>query len=203
MAKKYPLIVFSGMDGTGKTTLAKKVKLFLEEKGFECEFIHGHGYSASQNSFAVNEKQINRMRYLFRFLIPLAFADNLYSYLSKHLPVLRKRALVCDRYFYDKVARLIFYGICTEKIAKIYLKFLPRPDYIFFLDLNVDKVYKRKQEYTREEYASFSKIYRFIAECLDAPIIDTSISIDRCCDEIFNMLNIRGIHKQCCTNIVS
>ena len=190
VAKNYPLVTFSGMDGTGKTTLAEKIKYyFIKEKGLECDFIHGHGYSVSQNSFAVNEKQIHRMRHLLRLLIPLAFADNLYSYLSKYLPVLRKKVLICDRYFYDKVARLMFYGICTEGMAKVYLNFLPRPDHIFFLDLNIDTVYKRKQEYTKKEYASFSEIYRFLAECLDAPIINTAKPIDRCCDEIISKLN--------------
>ena len=78
--KKIPLIVFCGMDGSGKTTLAKKLVQFFEELGLECEFNHGHKYTVSQDSFGLSEARVNKLRHLFRLLVPLAFVDNLFTF---------------------------------------------------------------------------------------------------------------------------
>jgi len=173
------------MDGAGKTTLAKKITQFFEEKGFKFEFIHGHGYSVSQDSFGLDEKRVKSLKYLFKLLIPFALADNLFTFYFKYKPILKKKNLVCDRYFYDKIARMMYYGICSELLARICLRLLPKPDYIFFLDINPEQAYFRKGEYSEKEYNSFRNIYRFIADYLKAPVIDTSLSIDTCCREIF------------------
>lgn len=186
--KKYSLIVFCGMDGSGKTTLAKKVIEFFKEQGLKFEFIHAHGYSISQDSFGLNKVKINRLKYLFRLLIPFALLDNLFTYYFKYKLILRNKALICDRYFYDKVARMMYYGICNKLIAKIYLKLLPRPDFTFFLDASPKDVYIRKGEYSEKDLSCYRKMYRFLAKYLNVPVIDTNQSIDICYKEILNFL---------------
>lgn len=189
-ANKYPLIVFCGMDGTGKTTLAKKVTGFLEEHGHDFEFIHGHGYNVSQNTFALSDETTRKLRYFFRCMVPLALMDNLCTYYFKYRPILKSRFLVCDRYFYDKVARMMFYGICDEFTAKAYLRLLPRPDFTFFLDIDPAEAFQRKQEYSKEEYQRFRQVYRFVADELEMPIIDTSLPLDTCSKQILERCNL-------------
>ncbi|MFQ5444809.1 MAG: hypothetical protein ACE5EK_09350, partial [Nitrospinales bacterium] len=112
--RKFPLIVFCGMDGSGKTTLSRKVAEHLRKKGISTEWEHGHGYTVSQNSFGTGEDTLRRFRHIFRLGLPLAMSDNLITFYFRYQPVLKVQGLVCDRYFYDKVARLMFYGICNE-----------------------------------------------------------------------------------------
>ena len=187
--KKNSLIAFCGMDGTGKTTLASKVAQFFKEQGIEFQFIHAHGYSVSQNSFGLDEKKVNCLKYLFGLLIPLAFIDNLFTYYFRYKPVLKNKTLICDRYFYDKAARMIYYGILNKLIAKVYLRLLPKPDFIFFLDVNPQKAYIRKKEYSEKELASFRNIYRFLAEYLEGSVIDTSLPVNNCYKKILEHFN--------------
>jgi len=191
MAKKrFPLIVFCGMDGSGKTTLTNKLAVYLEKAGLKYETTHAHTYSISKSSFGIKEKTVKMLKYLFATLIPLILLDNLYTYYFKYHPILERKILICDRYFYDKVCRMIYYGVCNKHMAEIYLKLLPRPDYIFFLNISPKDACLRKEEYSEEEYSSFGAIYRFVANYLKATVVDTGLSVDACCTEIFKKLNL-------------
>lgn len=182
--KKNIVVAFCGMDGTGKTTISKKVALNLKKRGYKIKFIHGHTYSLSKNSLKVDEKIINNYRFLFRFLIPLAYIDNIISYFKQY----RKKtiSIVSDRYFYDKVVRLIYYKICPIWLARIYLKLLPKPDKVFFLDIEPKRALMRKKEYRLEEFRLFRKYYLLAAQTLSAPVINTRLSIKECVSEIMN-----------------
>ena len=186
--KKNLLIVFCGMDGSGKTTLAKKVVEFINEQGLKLEYVHAHGYSISQNSFGLDEVKVNRLKYLLRLFVPLALLDNLFTYYFKYKPILRNNVLICDRYFYDKVARMMYYGICNKFIAKIYLKFLPRPDFVFLLDASPKDVYIRKGEHSEKNLLHYRKMYRFIAKYLNVPVINTNRPVNVSYKEILNFL---------------
>ena len=189
--QKNQLIVFCGMDGSGKTTLTKKVASYLKTCGLEYKIIHSHGYSISENSFGLSIKKLNKLKYLLRFLIPFALIDNLFTFYFRYGPVLKEKTLICDRYFYDKLARMIYYGISTNTIAKIYLKLLPKPDFTFFLDTAAQDAHIRKGEYQEEELLRYKYIYKFLAKHLNALVIDTSQSIDTSYKEIVELLQVQ------------
>jgi thymidylate kinase len=170
------LIAFSGMDGSGKTTLAKQLEEYLKKKGFHVFFKHAHGYAISQDSFAIKENSLQRFRWLFALFSPYILLDSFYTYYFKYRPILHKNTLICDRYFYDKIARLMFYGICNQALAKIYLFLVPRSNISFLLDVDVKSALARKSEYSESELKRFREIYLFIAEFLKIPIINTTSS---------------------------
>lgn len=182
--KKFALIAFCGVDGSGKTTLAEALSADLEKEGRPVGLKHGHGYSASKDTFGFGEKGVNRYRLLFRLLLPFAYLDNLFTFYFKYRPLLKEKTLICDRYFYDKLARLIFYEICPLALAKVYLQLLPRPDHVFFLDIEASDARNRKEGYTEEALESFRRAYLFIASCLNAPVINTSFSAQDCLRKI-------------------
>lgn len=165
------------MDGSGKTTLAKKLEEHLKKNGDHVFFKHAHGYAISQNSFAIDEANINRFKWIFALLSPFVLFDSWFTYFFKYKPILKKKTLICDRYFYDKIARLVFYHIINKTAAKVYLKLLPKPDYVFFLDIDKNIALSRKKEYTRSQIADFRKLYQFVAQELQTPIIKTSQSL--------------------------
>src|SRR3989339_1408061 len=106
LTKKKSLIVFCGMDGTGKTSLAKKLAQYLEEKGVAVELRHGHSYSISKNSFSFSDAKVGSLRCFLWLALPIAFLDNLFTFYFKYIPAIKRKSLICDRYFYDKIARM-------------------------------------------------------------------------------------------------
>jgi len=179
------------MDGSGKTTLASALFRDLEKEGRPVHLKHGHGYSVSKNSFGFDERSVNRYRLLFGILLPFAYLDNLFTFYFRYRPLLREKTLISDRYFYDKLARLIFYKICPLALAKLYLQLLPKPDYVFFLDIEASDARNRKEGYTEEELESFRRAYLFIAGCLNSPVINTGFSAQECLLKIKEALGKR------------
>ncbi len=182
--KKNNLVVFCGMDGSGKSTLASKLVTYFKQSGVKTEYIHGHNYKSSKNSFGFTPKQVSRFRYLFRLLIPFAFIDNLCTYFFEYRKITREKTLVCDRYFYDKVVRMLYYGISNRFIAKIYLKLLPQADFIFFLDIAPECAVSRKAEYSLDKTKIFRDAYLFVAKHVGATLIDTNRPVEVCFKEI-------------------
>lgn len=183
---KCPLIVFCGVDGSGKSTLAKELKSKLDRRNIQTSYVHGHTFVASGDSFGIGDTTVVKFRYLFRMLIPLAILDNYYDYLITKSPVLKKNILICDRYYYDKLARMMYYGIANKTIAKLYLKLIPKPDCIFFLHVDEKIAVQRKGEYDLAETAAFQKIYSFLAQQINAPTINTNQPLDTSINTIVN-----------------
>lgn len=189
--KKNLLIVFSGPDGSGKTTLAQQLNRHLRGQGEKPLLVHGHGYSLSQSSFGLSEKAVTRFKYLFHPLLPLALLDHWFTYVFQYWPVLKKTTLICDRYFYDKTCRLIYYQILPRFLAKIYLAFIPRPDHVFFLDADPARLKQRKKGHQLKELTQLSQIYKFLAKSLKAPLINTNVSPDKSLAKIINYLGVK------------
>lgn len=186
--KPNALIVFCGMDGTGKSTLATSLKKYLHQKNIESSYTHGHTYTTAQNTFRSDEQGVEKYRFFWRLLIPFAYLDNLLTYILQYRKAKRSEIIISDRYFYDKVVRLLYYNICPQWLARIYLRLLPQPDYIFFLDVSPAVAIQRKGEYNKTEHEKFRLMYQFAAKTLHAPIIDTSKSIDSCLAEVIAQL---------------
>ncbi len=187
MGKKNVLITFCGMDGTGKSTLANRLVTYLQEKEMKVKYNHGHGYAISQNSFTLNENKVRQLRKFLTLLWPLAYFDNLVTYF-KYKRIMRTQILVSDRYFYDKVSRLMFYGVLNKFMARIYLSLLPKPTYAFVLTANPETVTNRKKEYSIEENGRFKNNYEFIAHHLNLPLISTEKSQEESFKEILSFI---------------
>ncbi|MCR4329312.1 MAG: hypothetical protein NUV65_02080 [Candidatus Roizmanbacteria bacterium] len=187
--KENFLIVLCGMDGTGKSTLAKKLAEYYENRKFAVHIKHAHTYTISPNSFAVNDSNIDKYKWFFSLLVPFAYFDNLFTYWYKYRKEFVDKILICDRYFYDKVAHLIYYGICSKPLAKIYLRLLPKPKYALFLDAPPEKAKNRKKEHSLKELTRYREIYSYIASTINAPIIKTDVSIQNSFEEILSYVS--------------
>ncbi len=178
------------MDGSGKTTLAKKLKEYLEEKGHHVFFKHAHGYAISQDSFAIDEQNIKRFRWLFFLLSPLTLLDSLFTYYFTYKPRLKHSTIICDRYFYDKIARLLFYKVINRGLAKVYLALTPKPNFHFFLFVDEKKAFERKPEYNQEEFKLLKNSYNFVAKYLKTYSIHTNQPVRSCMQKLIHYLNI-------------
>ena len=184
--KKKALIVLCGMDGSGKSTLAGKLQLHFKNKGLAVSYTHGHTYTTAKNTFRSDPSSVHKYKLFWRLLLPFAFIDNLLTYFLNYRYAIRSSTIIADRYLYDKVVRLIYYGICPRWLAVWYLRLLPKPDYCFFLDVDPKKAVDRKKEFSIDTQKKYRKHYLFAARILDQPIIDTGQSIGKCVQKIMH-----------------
>ena len=166
------------MDGVGKTTNAYELYKKLKKRGISCYYLHPHNYTISKTSF-VNKNIVNKLHFFLKLGIPIAITDHLITYLTKFKIIKKHRLLICDRYFYDKLVKFLFFDICNKKIAHLYLRLIPKPDITFLLDAPIDIVYKRKREYSIEEYKKLRKIYLELSEEISPPpiVVNTTDNI--------------------------
>lgn len=163
-------ISFIGIDGAGKTTLAKILADAMDRKGIKNKYVACRFYSPLLRFFdntiikqllSLQEKstddcieQINIKRQFFRnrFLRKVSQYFILYNYflqifLKVKLPLTRGQNIVCDRYIYDTIIDLAaVFDYSNEEVQKIlrnYFHLVPKPDLVFLIDLPGEIAYKR------------------------------------------------------------
>jgi len=159
------IISFIGVDGSGKTTLARKVKNELRKRGYSVIVIKPFRYlflslilkftrraiflfgdktsTFNKKSSFLREKN----KYLVFKLWPLlALIDHWFYFMFKIRPLARKYDyLITDRFFFDFASSYKYFGYTTEWLDKIYLKLIPKPDLTFVLDLKPELAFEREK----------------------------------------------------------
>lgn len=146
--KKGLLIVFEGIDGTGKTTQINNVKKWCDKQGYPAVVSSWRG-SKLIGSY-LEKLQANGVD-----LVPEAFslanaADLAYRVENEINPVLKRRGIVlCDRYYFTGIARDTALGLDKEWVKNRYV-FAPEPDLVLYLntpiDVALDRLIKRAIE---------------------------------------------------------
>ena len=133
--KKGFLIVFEGIDGSGKTTQARMLFETLRERGFDVilsreptESIYGQKIkelAQGERAFTSPEDE-----YLLFINDRKFHVDNLIK------PALNNRKIVIlDRYYFSTIAYQGALGLDPEKIRSENALFAPEPDLIFIIDI--------------------------------------------------------------------
>ena len=144
--KKGKLISFEGIEGVGKTTTIKSIKLFLEEKGIQVYCTREPGgtkYGESLRSVLLNNKSI---------ISPEAELLLMFSIRNQHIEEIIKPKLsdgiwvLCDR-FIDASIAYQGYGkkVSIKKIKLLINNFTKNiiPDITIFFDLPYDLAKER------------------------------------------------------------
>ena len=162
-SRKGCLISLIGVNGTGKSTISRKIKQDYEQKcnhlGIRSELYY-FGWNPTfvltkviSNSLKKRNKQVfketalktdNRKRFKPKqeILFVYQFLEYSYRYLTKIRPKLRKGSLVItDRYFYDIYGQFPYAK--HSIILPLLLKIFPQPDYTFLLDAEPEELQKR------------------------------------------------------------
>jgi dTMP kinase len=189
--KKYKLIVFEGIDGSGKTTqakyFAKKLNAFYfrEPKFFKKEIL----------------QEIHPLTELFLFL-----ADRSEVY-SRIKDVLKNKNVVLDRSFPSTLAYQLI-GRNLKKLIPIndYLKidFLSRQkietDLVIVFDVSVDIALKRLKKKTKFEKKNFlmkvRKAYLSLAKKFNWYVIDGSKDKNEVRKNVWLILKEKGLLKE-------
>lgn len=170
----YPgkFIVFEGLDGSGKTTQARELGLFLKKKKYKVlltkEPTKDNIFGRKINDILNQKKKTTPLK-----LQVLFTKDRKWHLKNVIEPALKKgKIVICDRYFFSTFA---FGGIDVdmEKLIKLNEKFL-MPDLTFYIDVSpkecMERILKRvkssktaffeKEEKLKEVYKNYKLLAR-------------------------------------------
>ena len=188
----YPgkLIVFCGLDGSGKTTQINLLKTYLDyrNKSYVCTNQPTNFVRAS-DIFRTYMDQEDHSAYDYLALSLLCASDRVQH--SNHMIVseLKKGNIVlCDRYYYSCLANLVARGYKTQRWIYEIAQEIPEPDLSFFMDVTVDaaiaRVRARPEEHDRyidiELQHRLRKTFLDIADSNHGIIINTQNSVVDC-----------------------
>jgi dTMP kinase len=136
------LIVFEGIDGSGKTSLSKLLLNHVLAAGVPAVWLR------EPSDSALGEK-IRRIAQENEHLSPqqeleLFVRDRRQDVRENILPALRAgRTVVLDRYFYSNACYQGARGLDMQAIIDLNLSFAPPPDLTFIIDVDVDRALAR------------------------------------------------------------
>ena len=177
--KKGIFICFTGIDGSGKTTLAKSLVEVMKRKGIESRYVYNRFNPFMLKPFIIVARALllrgkdmfkdyiadsNAKRRIFknRFLSIVYQSFLLFDYsfqifLKVKILLMLGRNIICDRYIYDTVCTDLATDLnySDEKIVNILRKCLylfPKPDMTFLIDVPEEIAYKRKDDVPSVDY---------------------------------------------------
>ena len=180
MKTKGFLICFTGMDGTGKTTLSKNLVKSLKEMEIECNYVYArltpiiskpfmwigrliflHGENMFENYSDYTNTKRTAMEHnsiLSRIYQQILLFDYLFQVFFKvKIPLIFGKNIVCDRYIYDTVITDLSVDMNYSKdgvmnLLNKLLRFFPEPDTTFLIDVPEEIAYQRKDDTPSIEY---------------------------------------------------
>ncbi|MBE0460095.1 MAG: dTMP kinase [Candidatus Aminicenantes bacterium] len=156
--KRGVLIVFEGIDGSGKSTQANNLFHALSERSFKAVYFS----EPTQGKWGriIKEKAAFPESLSPEEELKLFQRDREENVEKNLKPALRKKQMVIlDRYYFSTIAYQGAKGIDTERIRKLNEKIAVEPDLVFILDLDAKKglnrIENRKKKdllFEREDY---------------------------------------------------
>ncbi|HEY5587895.1 MAG TPA: adenylyl-sulfate kinase [Candidatus Paceibacterota bacterium] len=210
------IIYLTGIDGSGKSTIAKEIKKKLSTNT-SCELVWARyepkfvkmiitpfkkkhiSKGSDYNSMSAKEysqwnqrkKKFTKNKLLSRVLFFIQYLE--YSYQIRN--ILRKRNntnLIIDRYVLDFIIdQTINYGNIEDSIwVKILLKKLKKIDKVIFIDVDETKAFSRKNDIPSIEYLTDRRIIysKYIKKLTNGYIIENNGNISNTIDSINNII---------------
>lgn len=147
------LITVCGLDGSGKTTLIKRLKKEIEDnEGYEVILTKQPSENMRKSDiFRTYMDSDDHRLYDYRALSLMAAADRIQHINKVILPELKKgKCVICDRYFYSCLANLRARGYEKDRWIYDISKNIIKPDVSFFLDVPVELAVSRVRERAEE-----------------------------------------------------
>jgi dTMP kinase len=157
--KKGVLIVLDGIDGTGKTTQAKRLLATLRKKGVDAVYFREP--SDSKFGLAIKKKAVIADCLTPEEELDLFQKDRKENVEKNLTPALKqKKVIVLDRYYFSTIAYQGARGFDPETIRRQNESFAVKPDVVFILDIapqkGLDRIAlsreKMDKHFEREEY---------------------------------------------------
>ncbi|MFI3545929.1 hypothetical protein V5G65_07560 [Mammaliicoccus sciuri] len=132
------IICFEGIDGTGKSSLAKMTYNYFISKNVYTELVEWNSNDYINNLFEyINNENIYNINQNVSLLI-----GNLLGNIEQYINVSKKGVLILDRYVYTMLSRDVVRG-ANEKYLKKVKELIPNPDIIIWCDASNQTIYER------------------------------------------------------------
>jgi len=155
--KKGILIVFEGIDGSGKSTQAELLREKLRDRGFDV--VSFQEPSNSKWGREIKEKALYPDSLSPEEELDLFLRDRKENVQKNLRPALEEKKLVIlDRYYYSTISYQGARGIDPEMIKRMNEEFAPKADLVFVLDIDartgLERIEDRKKEklFEQEDY---------------------------------------------------
>lgn len=212
--KRGFFICFTGIDGSGKTTLAKSLVEAMKKNGIESRYVYNRFNPFMLKPFIIVARALllrgkdmfedyiadsNAKRRIFknRFLSIVYQSFLLFDYsfqifLKVKIPLMLGKNIICDRYIYDTVCTdlAIDLNYSDDKIVNILKKCLylfPKPDMTFLIDVSEEVAYGRKDDVPSVDYLKDRRnIYLEIGRVYEMIILDGTKDLTELKDVVEN-----------------
>jgi dTMP kinase len=156
--EKGVLIVFEGIDGSGKSTQAEILLRRLQEQGVDVVYFREP--SNCKWGRKIKKKALHPGSLTPEEELDLFLKDRRENVEKNLKPALKKkRVVILDRYYYSTIAYQGAKGIEEERIARMNEEFVVEPDLVFIFDIDpqkgLERIENRKKKYRlfeREDY---------------------------------------------------
>ncbi|VVB94973.1 Thymidylate kinase [uncultured archaeon] len=208
LKQKNLFICFTGMDGAGKTTLAKSLVEHLQSNGIKSRYVYnryipylvrpvmkiGRIFFLRNKNFYndyVNYSNTKRSisqkhHFLAKGYQSILLLDYFIQILIKiKLPLILNRNVICDRYIYDTIVTdlSVDFNYSSEDVRRLLAKILflfPTPDVTFLIDLPEEIAFQRKNDIPSIDYLrDRRKNYLNIGKEYEMTVLDGSESLDK------------------------
>jgi len=216
--KKGLLACFMGIDGSGKTTLAKRVNEYLKEEELDCCYVYGrvipiisrflmwigrrfllkkrkedifHDYS----DYTGQKREIFKNRFISRIYEWSILFDQVIQINLKIRPrLLSGKIVICDRYVFDTVITdiavdLDYSNSDTINLINKLFHVTPKPGITFLIDVPEEVAYRRKNDIPHLSYLSERrKLYLAVGKSFGVITLDGSKSINEVSEEAYRLI---------------
>jgi dTMP kinase len=136
------LIVFEGIDGSGKTSLSKMFHAYLLKNGTPADWLREP--TDSPLGEKIRRLAQDKDAISIREELELFLQDRRWDVEANILPALRAgKTVVMDRYFYSNACYQGARGLDMDAIIRMNRQFAPEPDLTFIIDADVDRALAR------------------------------------------------------------
>ena len=202
------LVTFSGIDGSGKTTVAKQVVVNLRAEGVDITRFWAHrqawlrpsvgpdlGLAVLFESYwkrlgrgMEDLRQHGRVRSIYDALTVL---DYVYVRL-RLVRMLRPHTVVlCDRYVADVITYLKAWGPLRPSLEGILVGLSREPDLAILFELTPQLALERKAENPEQQLAAFAREFEALTPKLGLVSVDAGNPVDQVVAEVLRLLAVR------------
>jgi len=187
-------IVIEGIDGSGKTTIAKALVGYLRDRGYKTHYTYEPSESPFIEFFKKIKDIIERDPLIDALIMTL---DRAYHVRYEIEPYLSQGYIVVsDRYYYSTVAYQGAMGLDVNWIINLN-KYFRKPDLAIYLDVSLETALKRisgrRSVWSEYEQGDFlfrvREIYLKLIEKGELVRVDAERDLEKVISDVINLVN--------------